>query len=71
MVIKLIGMGLKGYAQDRFNIFDCIIVVFSIIELILAKAELASNITSSGSLSAFRAIRLLRIFKLARSWQGF
>eukprot|EP00347_Sterkiella_histriomuscorum_P021532 403333648 len=69
MVIKLIGLGPKGYAQDKFNIFDCLIVVFSIAEILLQFTELGKGFTSSGAISAFRAIRLLRVFKLARSWK--
>ena len=69
MVIKLIGLGFKEYARDSFNIFDASIVILSIIEIALE----ASNVTLStgGAFSAFRGIRLLRVFKLARSWTSF
>ena len=33
MIFKLWGLGLKGYASDAFNLFDGVIVTFSIIEL--------------------------------------
>jgi hypothetical protein len=36
MVIKLIGLGFRDYARDRFNLFDCMIVIISTIESILA-----------------------------------
>jgi hypothetical protein len=32
MVIKLIGLGFKLYVKDKFNIFDCVIVMVSTIE---------------------------------------
>jgi len=35
MILKLIGMGIKGYINDLMNIFDGFIVVISIIEMIL------------------------------------
>lgn len=70
MVIKLIGFGVAGYAKDNFNIFDAVIVVFSGIEMTLGWTS-QQTFASNGALSAFRAIRLLRIFKLARSWKSF
>ena len=33
MIIALIGLGFKGYISDGFNIFDGIIVIFSLLEL--------------------------------------
>ena len=36
MFIKLIGIGPKFYIRDRFNIFDGIVVLISIAELILS-----------------------------------
>lgn len=71
MVIKLIGFGPKGYALDKFNLFDCMIVWISIGEMILQASDYTTSISSTGAISAFRAIRLLRIFKLARSWKSF
>ena len=59
MVVKIIGMGPKVYVADRFNVFDAVVVLISIMELALA---------NSGSLSALRAFRILRVLKLIRSW---
>ena len=69
MVIKLIGLGFREYTRDSFNIFDAIIVVLSIVDLILS-VSLSSD-SPTGALSAFRGVRLLRVFKLARSWDSF
>lgn len=33
MLIKLIGYGIKTYFNDAFNLFDCVIVVSSIVDL--------------------------------------
>lgn len=65
MVLKLVALGLRGYCKTRWNIFDGFIVVISIVDLIL---ELA-NIMSGAELSVLRTFRLLRVFKLAQSWQ--
>ena len=71
MVIKLIGLGFKEYARDSFNIFDALIVVLSLIELTVTEISADSVSAGGGSLSAFRGVRLLRVFKLARSWTSF
>ena len=69
MIIKLLGLGFKAYVDDRFNIFDCIIVIFSVIENVLAWT--GTDSATGGAISAFRGVRLLRVFKLARSWTSF
>jgi Ion transport protein len=33
MIIKIIGMGPKRYVQDRYNIFDAIIVTLSVVDV--------------------------------------
>lgn len=69
MVIKLIGLGLVGYSRDRFNIFDCLIVIISTVELVIGWTTDGGG--AGGAISAFRGVRLLRVFKLARSWKSF
>lgn len=69
MIIKLIGLGFKEYASDGFNVFDCVIVVISVVELLLSLSNV--EFSSNGAISVFRAVRLLRVFKLARSWTSF
>ena len=34
MILKLVGLGPKGYFKDGFNIFDCLIIVISTIDII-------------------------------------
>lgn len=69
MVSKLIGFGPKGYFIDKFNRFDCLIVVVSMVEIVYDLSTIEKK--NKGGVSAFRAFRLLRIFKLARSWKSF
>ena len=69
MIVKLIGLGFKDYAKDNFNIFDCAIVIMSVVENIIGWAGASS--ATGGAISAFRGVRLLRVFKLARSWTSF
>eukprot|EP00049_Salpingoeca_infusionum_P014061 m.261974 g.261974 ORF g.261974 m.261974 type:complete len:2012 (+) comp15585_c0_seq2:444-6479(+) len=62
-IIKLLGLS-KHYFYDWWNIFDFVIVLVSIIELILDIAK----VDGPGGLSVMRTFRLLRVFRLARSW---
>ncbi|XP_042550055.1 sodium channel protein type 9 subunit alpha isoform X10 [Dipodomys spectabilis] len=59
MVLKLIAMDPYEYFQVGWNIFDSIIVTLSLVELFLSDVE---------GLSVLRSFRLLRVFKLAKSW---
>ncbi|XP_048033303.1 sodium channel, voltage gated, type VIII, alpha subunit a isoform X7 [Megalobrama amblycephala] len=59
MFAKLVAMDPYYYFQEGWNIFDGIIVSLSLMELGLADVE---------GLSVLRSFRLLRVFKLAKSW---
>ncbi|KAM4691947.1 sodium channel protein type 4 subunit alpha-like [Rhinophrynus dorsalis] len=59
MVFKIIALDPYYYFQVGWNIFDSIIVTLSLVELGLANVE---------GLSVLRSFRLLRVFKLAKSW---
>ncbi|XP_061763638.1 sodium channel protein type 4 subunit alpha A isoform X1 [Nerophis ophidion] len=59
MFFKLIAMDPYYYFQVGWNIFDSIIVTLSLVELGLANVQ---------GLSVLRSFRLLRVFKLAKSW---
>ena len=65
MVIKLIGLGLRGYCSDNMNLFDGIIVIISLVELGMAATSGSSK--GGGPFGALRAFRLFRIFKVFRS----
>ncbi|XP_065494037.1 sodium channel protein type 1 subunit alpha isoform X6 [Caloenas nicobarica] len=59
MFLKVIAMDPYYYFQEGWNIFDGFIVTLSLVELGLADVE---------GLSVLRSFRLLRVFKLAKSW---
>uniref|UniRef100_A0A8C3IHT1 Sodium voltage-gated channel alpha subunit 2 n=1 Tax=Chrysemys picta bellii TaxID=8478 RepID=A0A8C3IHT1_CHRPI len=59
MFLKIVAMDPYYYFQEGWNIFDSIIVSLSLMELGLANVE---------GLSVLRSFRLLRVFKLAKSW---
>ena len=64
MAVKLVGLTPRGYVADKFNIFDGVVVIVSMVELIIT----STTGDGGGMLSALRTGRLLRVFKLARSW---
>ena len=66
MIIKFVGLGFHMYARDAFNLFDAFIVMLSVVDMVISEA-LSSDFPTA-TLSAFRGVRLLRVFKLARSW---
>ncbi|XP_008299373.1 sodium channel protein type 2 subunit alpha-like [Stegastes partitus] len=59
MVLKIIALDPYYYFQEGWNIFDGIIVSLSLMELSLADVV---------GMSVLRSFRLLRVFKLAKSW---
>ena len=67
MIIKLIGMGFKFYFKDKFNAFDSFIVAISVVDIALTLSNTTTN--DGGAITAMRGFRLLRIFKLAKSWR--
>ena len=59
--------------QDAFNVFDAVIVIMSIVELVGAPPSFfvaQDGESSGGALSALRTFRVFRLFKLARSWKS-
>lgn len=59
MMMKLIAFGFKKYCSDNFNLFDAVVNILSIIDLM--NPDIDSNML------AFRAVRLLRIFKIVKT----
>ncbi|CAF4986441.1 unnamed protein product, partial [Rotaria sp. Silwood1] len=59
-VLKIIALTPAKYLRNGWNVFDLVIVTVSVIELGLAGVK---------GLSVLRSFRLLRVFKLAKSWQ--
>ncbi|NXL53314.1 SCN5A protein, partial [Podilymbus podiceps] len=68
MVLKIIALDPYYYFQQHWNIFDSIIVTLSLIELSLPKHKGKKERRKGGTLSVLRSFRLLRVFKLAKSW---
>ncbi|XP_065108405.1 sodium channel, voltage-gated, type I-like, alpha [Paramisgurnus dabryanus] len=60
MILKIIALDPYTYFQEGWNIFDSVIVTLSLLELSLQKVLSGMGI--------LRPFRLLRVFKLAKSW---
>ncbi|OQV23966.1 Voltage-dependent T-type calcium channel subunit alpha-1G [Hypsibius exemplaris] len=57
MMCKMTADGVFGYLSNGYNLFDCVIVVLSLVEIFQA---------GGSGLSVLRTFRLLRILKLVR-----
>ncbi|NXW21463.1 SCN5A protein, partial [Circaetus pectoralis] len=68
MILKIIALDPYYYFQQHWNIFDSVIVTLSLIELSLPKHKGKKERRKGGILSVLRSFRLLRVFKLAKSW---
>lgn len=59
MLAKISAYGCKKYLEDKFNVFDAFIVTMSYVELVMP---------GDSGISVLRTFRLLRIFKILKSW---
>jgi hypothetical protein len=64
-IIKIVGLGPRVYAADSFNLFDLFVVIVSWVEIIV---NAATGGGGAAAASAFRVVRLLRVFRLAQFW---
>ena len=60
MWIKMYALGPRIYFESSFNRFDCVVISGSIFEVVWSEVK-----GGSFGLSVLRALRLLRIFKVA------
>uniref|UniRef100_A0A915J334 Ion transport domain-containing protein n=1 Tax=Romanomermis culicivorax TaxID=13658 RepID=A0A915J334_ROMCU len=66
MLLKMYSLGFQNYFVSLFNRFDCFVVISSIIEFGLVKAEIMNPL----GVSVLRSARLLRIFKVTNYWNS-
>ncbi|KAM7176582.1 sodium channel protein type 5 subunit alpha-like [Macrochelys suwanniensis] len=66
MILKIIALDPYYYFQQRWNIFDSLIVTISLIDLSLPTKGKGRK--ERGNLLVLRSFKLLRVFKLAKSW---
>jgi hypothetical protein len=65
-VLKMFGLGVINYFSDSMNKFDFFVVCISITDVVVGAID---TDTAGAQLATLRAVRLFRLFKLARSWK--
>ncbi|CAM9511307.1 unnamed protein product, partial [Ectocarpus fasciculatus] len=70
MLLKLIGFGVKAYVQSSLNIFDAVVVLISVVELIVTPPVLFGGdpMSGGGAVTALRCFRIFRVFKVFTRW---
>lgn len=69
MVMKLIGLGVLEYVRDYFNVFDALIVILSILELLLGWGSSVSVLRAFRLLRVVRVLRVMRLVRWCRAHQ--
>ncbi|XP_042195344.1 voltage-dependent L-type calcium channel subunit alpha-1D [Callorhinchus milii] len=69
MVLKLIAFKPRGYFSDPWNVFDFLIVIGSIIDVVLSEID-SSEDSSRISITFFRLFRVMRLVKLLSRGEG-
>ncbi|XP_074750020.1 voltage-dependent L-type calcium channel subunit alpha-1S isoform X3 [Strix uralensis] len=69
MILKLMAFKVKGYFGDPWNVFDFLIVIGSIIDVILSEID-DSDDNSRVSITFFRLFRVMRLVKLLSRGEG-
>uniref|UniRef100_A0A7N6BXG7 Voltage-dependent L-type calcium channel subunit alpha n=1 Tax=Anabas testudineus TaxID=64144 RepID=A0A7N6BXG7_ANATE len=68
MILKLMAFKARGYFGDPWNVFDFIIVVGSVVDVILSEVDASEN--ASVSITFFRLFRVMRLVKLLNRSEG-
>jgi len=71
MFFKFFALGFKDYFKDKYNIIDIFVLITSSLEILYIKIFTAGTFYNhldiySSSFSSFRAVRFLRIIKMAK-----
>eukprot|EP01063_Lacrimia_lanifica_P012719 TRINITY_DN19407_c0_g1_i1.p1 TRINITY_DN19407_c0_g1~~TRINITY_DN19407_c0_g1_i1.p1 ORF type:complete len:1934 (+),score=511.02 TRINITY_DN19407_c0_g1_i1:149-5950(+) len=66
LVFKLIALGPKAYFKDGYNVFDCVLVLASLPDVIQTIVTWEYGRGVSGAMSAFRVCRLARMARAIR-----
>ncbi|XP_064815327.1 voltage-dependent L-type calcium channel subunit alpha-1C-like [Oncorhynchus masou masou] len=72
MILKLIAFKPRGYFSDPWNVFDFLIVIGSIIDVILSEINGLQNSEDNAriSITFFRLFRVMRLVKLLSRGEG-
>ena len=49
MIMKMVALGLNNYVKDNFNLFDCIVVLLSLLDFTISNTLSQETLDSMGS----------------------
>uniref|UniRef100_A0A3B4CRF5 Voltage-dependent L-type calcium channel subunit alpha n=1 Tax=Pygocentrus nattereri TaxID=42514 RepID=A0A3B4CRF5_PYGNA len=67
MVLKLIAFKPRGYFGDAWNVFDALVVIGSIVDIVLSEIDVSN---ARISITFFRLFRVMRLVKLLSRGEG-
>ena len=70
IILALVGFTPKEYFKSKQNIWDFIIVILALFEVIIKESGLISR-NDDAVASVLTCLRIIRIFKLFRKWENF
>uniref|UniRef100_A0AAQ5XP84 Voltage-dependent L-type calcium channel subunit alpha n=1 Tax=Amphiprion ocellaris TaxID=80972 RepID=A0AAQ5XP84_AMPOC len=79
MVLKLIAFKPRGYFGDAWNVFDALVVIGSIVDIVLSEIDVSNTTFSDSqntedsariSITFFRLFRVMRLVKLLSRGEG-
>uniref|UniRef100_A0A672PGN2 Voltage-dependent L-type calcium channel subunit alpha n=1 Tax=Sinocyclocheilus grahami TaxID=75366 RepID=A0A672PGN2_SINGR len=68
IMLNTLCLGMQGYFGDPWNVFDFVIVIGSIVDVVLSEVDDAENVRVS--ITFFRLFRVLRLIKLLNRSEG-
>ncbi|XP_028262504.1 calcium channel, voltage-dependent, L type, alpha 1D subunit, a [Parambassis ranga] len=69
MVLKLIAFKPRGYFGDAWNVFDALVVIGSIVDIVLSEIDNTED-SARISITFFRLFRVMRLVKLLSRGEG-
>uniref|UniRef100_A0A8C8A1Q2 Voltage-dependent L-type calcium channel subunit alpha n=1 Tax=Oryzias sinensis TaxID=183150 RepID=A0A8C8A1Q2_9TELE len=72
MILKLMAFKAKGYFGDPWNVFDFVIVIGSVVDVMLSEIDVSTVASENMSVSItfFRLFRVMRLVKLLNRSEG-
>jgi energy-coupling factor transporter ATP-binding protein EcfA2 len=71
MLLKILGWGIFGYVREAFNIFDAVLAISSLVDLILAQNGAFSVGKSARGVKAAKAVKIARLGRISRIFRLF
>ncbi|XP_061113054.1 voltage-dependent L-type calcium channel subunit alpha-1D-like [Conger conger] len=69
MLLKLIAFKPRGYFTDAWNVFDALVVIGSVVDIVLSEIDNTED-SSRISITFFRLFRVMRLVKLLSRGEG-